>query len=161
MILSRSISVMRCALPPPPASTWLKTNSWNSSRSLFALKAAIRKGWIAFGPVDLKHLFVQYQQGCLSPFSVSHVLIVLSSTAGRTADDIVNWLKKRTGPAATMLTEVTQTEALIADNEVAVIGFFKVRSWRLLWRPARKRLWHLFKVRNKRLLCKIIMHMQK
>ncbi|XP_012674009.2 protein disulfide-isomerase [Clupea harengus] len=46
-------------------------------------------------------------------------------SAGRTADDIVNWLKKRTGPAATMLTEVTQTEALIADNEVAVIGFFK------------------------------------
>ncbi|XP_062303952.1 protein disulfide-isomerase [Osmerus eperlanus] len=46
-------------------------------------------------------------------------------SAGRQADDIVNWLKKRTGPAATTLTEVTQAESMIADNEVAVIGFFK------------------------------------
>ncbi|XP_030638258.1 protein disulfide-isomerase isoform X1 [Chanos chanos] len=46
-------------------------------------------------------------------------------SAGRQADDIVNWLKKRTGPAAATLTEVTQAKSLIADNEVAVIGFFK------------------------------------
>ncbi|KAM9769805.1 protein disulfide-isomerase [Menidia menidia] len=46
-------------------------------------------------------------------------------SAGRQADDIVNWLKKRTGPAVTTLTEVTEAESLIADNEVAVIGFFK------------------------------------
>ncbi|KAJ8334091.1 hypothetical protein SKAU_G00397300 [Synaphobranchus kaupii] len=46
-------------------------------------------------------------------------------SAGRQADDIVSWLKKRTGPAATTLTEVTQAESLIADSEVAVIGFFK------------------------------------
>ncbi|XP_016393550.1 protein disulfide-isomerase-like [Sinocyclocheilus rhinocerous] len=46
-------------------------------------------------------------------------------SAGRQADDIVNWLKKRTGPAATTITDVTQAESLIADNEVAVIGFFK------------------------------------
>lgn len=48
-------------------------------------------------------------------------------SAGRQADDIVNWLKKRTGPAVATLNEVTDAESLIADNEVAVIGFFKVR----------------------------------
>lgn len=46
-------------------------------------------------------------------------------SAGRQADDIVNWLKKRTGPAVATLAEVTQAEALITDSEVAVIGFFK------------------------------------
>uniref|UniRef100_A0A8C6PI87 Protein disulfide-isomerase n=1 Tax=Nothobranchius furzeri TaxID=105023 RepID=A0A8C6PI87_NOTFU len=46
-------------------------------------------------------------------------------SAGRQADDIVNWLKKRTGPSVATLNEVTEAEALIADNEVAVIGFFK------------------------------------
>lgn len=46
--------------------------------------------------------------------------------AGRQADDIVAWLKKRTGPAVTTLAGVTEAESMIADNEVAVIGFFKV-----------------------------------
>lgn len=52
---------------------------------------------------------------------------VFAVAAGRQADDIVNWLKKRTGPAVATLNEVTEAESLIADNEVAVIGFFKVR----------------------------------
>lgn len=46
-------------------------------------------------------------------------------SAGRQADDIVSWLKKRTGPAVAPLAGVTEAESLIADNEVAVIGFFK------------------------------------
>lgn len=46
-------------------------------------------------------------------------------SAGRQADDIVAWLKKRTGPAVSTLDGVTGAESLIADNEVAVIGFFK------------------------------------
>nr|XP_057924586.1 protein disulfide-isomerase [Doryrhamphus excisus] len=46
-------------------------------------------------------------------------------SAGRQADDIVNWLKKRTGPAVTTLVDVTATQSLIADNEVVVVGFFK------------------------------------
>ncbi|XP_061471899.1 protein disulfide-isomerase isoform X2 [Rhineura floridana] len=44
---------------------------------------------------------------------------------GREADDIVNWLKKRTGPAATTLMDVTAAENLVESSEVAVIGFFK------------------------------------
>ncbi|KAM5216916.1 protein disulfide-isomerase isoform 1-T1 [Hipposideros larvatus] len=46
-------------------------------------------------------------------------------TAGREADDIVNWLKKRTGPAATTLPNVAAAEALVESSEVTVIGFFK------------------------------------
>uniref|UniRef100_A0A8D0H1B9 Protein disulfide-isomerase n=1 Tax=Sphenodon punctatus TaxID=8508 RepID=A0A8D0H1B9_SPHPU len=46
-------------------------------------------------------------------------------TAGREADDIVNWLKKRTGPAASTLTDAAAAETLVESSEVAVIGFFK------------------------------------
>ncbi|XP_062362202.1 protein disulfide-isomerase isoform X1 [Cinclus cinclus] len=46
-------------------------------------------------------------------------------TAGREADDIVSWLKKRTGPAAATLTDVAAAEALVDSSEVVVIGFFK------------------------------------
>lgn len=51
----------------------------------------------------------------------------LPPIAGREADDIVNWLKKRTGPAATTLTDVAAAEGLVDGSEVAVIGFFKVK----------------------------------
>ncbi|XP_039082381.1 protein disulfide-isomerase [Hyaena hyaena] len=46
-------------------------------------------------------------------------------TAGREAEDIVNWLKKRTGPAASTLSDVAAAEALLESSEVTVIGFFK------------------------------------
>ncbi|PNJ87242.1 P4HB isoform 21, partial [Pongo abelii] len=46
-------------------------------------------------------------------------------TAGREADDIVNWLKKRTGPAATTLPDGAAAESLVESSEVAVVGFFK------------------------------------
>uniref|UniRef100_A0A674JAV3 Protein disulfide-isomerase n=1 Tax=Terrapene triunguis TaxID=2587831 RepID=A0A674JAV3_9SAUR len=46
-------------------------------------------------------------------------------TAGREADDIVNWLKKRTGPAATTLADAAAAEALVDSSEVSVIGLFK------------------------------------
>lgn len=48
--------------------------------------------------------------------------------AGREADDIVNWLKKRTGPAASTLSDGAAAEALVESSEVAVIGFFKVEA---------------------------------
>ncbi|XP_063817275.1 protein disulfide-isomerase [Pseudophryne corroboree] len=46
-------------------------------------------------------------------------------SAGREADDIVNWLKKRTGPAATTLTDEVAVAGVVDASEVAVIGFFK------------------------------------
>lgn len=57
---------------------------------------------------------------------VREALLFYCLLAGRQADDIVNWLKKRTGPAVATLQGVTEAESLIADSEVAVIGFFKV-----------------------------------
>jgi len=44
---------------------------------------------------------------------------------GRTADTIVAWLEKKTGPVAATLDTVDKAKALIEDNEIAVIGFFK------------------------------------
>lgn len=43
---------------------------------------------------------------------------------GRTAGDIVNWLKKKTGPPAAALSTQEDVEKMIAED-VAVIGFFK------------------------------------
>ncbi|XP_067672300.1 protein disulfide-isomerase-like isoform X1 [Haliotis asinina] len=44
---------------------------------------------------------------------------------GRTASDIVNWLKKKTGPPATPLASVDDSKTFIEASEVAVVGFFK------------------------------------
>lgn len=51
---------------------------------------------------------------------------MFSPVAGREADDIVSWLRKRTGPAAASLADVAAAEALVDSSEVVVIGFFKV-----------------------------------
>lgn len=50
----------------------------------------------------------------------------LSPTGGRTADEIVNWLKKKTGPPATTLETVDAAKDMIEKSDVVVIGFFKV-----------------------------------
>ncbi|CAH1794945.1 unnamed protein product [Owenia fusiformis] len=49
----------------------------------------------------------------------------LEYAGGRTADEIVNWVKKKTGPPATVLDSVDAAKTAIEANEVAVIGFFK------------------------------------
>merc|ERR1719369_2215563 len=43
---------------------------------------------------------------------------------GRTADTIVSWLEKKTGPPAKTLATVDDAKAFIADNDIAIIGFF-------------------------------------
>jgi len=45
---------------------------------------------------------------------------------GRTSADIVNWLKKRTGPAAITVDSVETVKTMTEKEEVFVVGFFKV-----------------------------------
>lgn len=47
---------------------------------------------------------------------------------GRQADDIVQWLSKKTGPAAKDLKSVEEAKELIDSNNVVIIGFFKDQS---------------------------------
>ncbi|KAB0796265.1 hypothetical protein PPYR_10326 [Photinus pyralis] len=49
-------------------------------------------------------------------------------SGGRSADEIVNWLNKKTGPPAKELKDVKEAKSLIDDNNVVVIGFFKDQS---------------------------------
>jgi protein disulfide-isomerase A1 len=45
---------------------------------------------------------------------------------GRTADEIVNWLNKKTGPAAKTLETTEELKTFTEEPQVAVVGFFKV-----------------------------------
>ncbi|XP_042899425.1 protein disulfide-isomerase isoform X2 [Parasteatoda tepidariorum] len=49
---------------------------------------------------------------------------VMEYSGGRTADDIIRWLKKKTGPPATELTAET-AKSFVEGQEVVVVGFFK------------------------------------
>lgn len=46
-------------------------------------------------------------------------------TGGRTSDDIVNWLLKKTGPVAKELGSVDEAKSFIDGADVVVVGFFK------------------------------------
>jgi protein disulfide-isomerase A1 len=46
-------------------------------------------------------------------------------SAGRTTNDILTWLKKKTGPPAEPVETVEEAKTLITGNEVIVFGFFK------------------------------------
>ena len=46
-------------------------------------------------------------------------------SGGRTAKDIVAWLKKKTGPPAIDLQTVEAAKSFVEGKEVAVLGFFK------------------------------------
>ena len=57
---------------------------------------------------------------------------------GRQSADIVNWLKKKTGPPAVALNDVEAAKTLIEKDDVVVIGFFKVSmKTRFTYRPAK------------------------
>lgn len=50
---------------------------------------------------------------------------VLEYNGGRTADDIIRWLKKKTGPPANELKTVEAAKSFVDSGEVVVVGFFK------------------------------------
>merc|ERR1712066_1113083 len=43
---------------------------------------------------------------------------------GRTADTIITWVEKKTGPPAVTLDSVDAAKKFIEDNEIAIVGFF-------------------------------------
>lgn len=45
---------------------------------------------------------------------------------GRTSPDIINWLKKKAGPVAHQLDDVEAAKALIDQEDLFALGFFKV-----------------------------------
>lgn len=45
-------------------------------------------------------------------------------SGGRTADDIIRWVKKKTGPATSEIADVAAFEKAQADNKVFVLAFF-------------------------------------
>jgi protein disulfide-isomerase A1 len=49
------------------------------------------------------------------------------ATGGRTADTIIPWVKKKSGPPAVTIASKEDAEKLL-ENEVAVIGFFEVSA---------------------------------
>ena len=67
--------------------------------------------------------------------------------AGRTADTIVSWLEKKTGPPAKTLATVDDAKAFIADNDIAIVGFFDsvdsdgiIYPWSMMVKIVSKRL---------------------
>lgn len=44
---------------------------------------------------------------------------------GRTESEIINWIRKKSGPAAKTITTVAEAESFKESAEVTVIGFFK------------------------------------
>jgi protein disulfide-isomerase A1 len=50
--------------------------------------------------------------------------VAMDYSGGRTADDIVRWIKKRTGPATVEVADAEALEKAQKENKVVVLGFF-------------------------------------
>lgn len=59
-------------------------------------------------------------------------MIKLLHAGGRTADEIVSWLNKKTGPPSKVLENKEASDKYTEDNDVAVLAFFPVRLLQML-----------------------------
>ncbi|KAI3433908.1 hypothetical protein D9Q98_003710 [Chlorella vulgaris] len=50
--------------------------------------------------------------------------VAMDYSGGRTADDIIRWVKKKTGPATVEVGSIEALESAQADNKVFVLGYF-------------------------------------
>ena len=67
-----------------------------------------------------------------------HTYVCLLSKGGRTADEIVNWLLKKTGPAAKAIASVAEAKEFAAAADVVVLGLFKVNFFSCYFLHVRK-----------------------
>lgn len=76
--------------------------------------------------VITQEMFIKHIHGALqSGHKVNEkVWLICLIVGGRQADDIVNWLKKKTGPPAIEVSSADQAKELIAANPVIVFGYF-------------------------------------
>jgi hypothetical protein len=73
--------------------------------------------------------FISYRNGKAVEYS-----------GGRTADTIVAWVEKKTGPPAITLDSVDAAKKFVEDNKVAIVGLFKV-TFGLIFAPSIKISW--------------------
>lgn len=102
------------ALAPEYASAAQKLKEKNSSIKLGKVDATVEN--------DLASKFKVQGYPTLKFFKDGKVM---EYGGGRTADTIISWLEKKTGPPAAVLNSVEEAKALIESKDVVVIGFFK------------------------------------
>lgn len=64
-------------------------------------------------------------------FCISLIFIAMTkqkcfSLVLKSSNAIVTWLKRREGPSADLITDLTQLESLTAEDDLVVLGLFKV-----------------------------------
>ena len=83
------------------------------------------KKWTVTTKSQLCCLFGLCFNFCSSSFNSNGKAVEYNG--GRTADTIVAWVEKKTGPPAVTLEDVEAAKKFIEDNKVAIVGFFKVK----------------------------------
>lgn len=104
------------ALAPEYAKAAKKLNELNSEVKLAKVDATIESDLAEEHGVRGYPTLKFYRKGSVVDYS-----------GGRTADLIVNWVTKKTGPPAKEVKTVDEAKALIDAQSITIIGFFKVK----------------------------------